>query len=90
MTRWSSRPQISCRACGNKSKLADAAFSLVLGWWGFPWGFLFTPVQITRNLAGLLSSSPDPYRPSPQLEKVLKLNLAAKAVQQQTSVGSSQ
>ena len=26
--------------------------SLVLGWWGIPWGFLWTPFSILRNLTG--------------------------------------
>src|SRR5512140_3815075 len=45
VTSWSSTPQISCRPCGQKSQLAGAGFSLFLGWWGFPWGLVMTPVQ---------------------------------------------
>jgi hypothetical protein len=26
--------------------------SLLLGWWGFPWGFLYTPYAIVTNLRG--------------------------------------
>ncbi len=26
--------------------------SLFLGWWGFPWGFIYTPMVIFSNLAG--------------------------------------
>jgi hypothetical protein len=26
--------------------------SLLFGWWGFPWGFIFTPQAIYRNLRG--------------------------------------
>jgi hypothetical protein len=26
--------------------------SLVLGWWGIPWGFIYTPQVIYRNLKG--------------------------------------
>lgn len=26
--------------------------SLVAGWWGFPWGFIFTPIAVVRNLGG--------------------------------------
>jgi hypothetical protein len=49
LTSWSSAPQLSCRSCGIKSQAAGAAFSLVLGWWGFPWGVVVTPIQIGRN-----------------------------------------
>ncbi len=26
--------------------------SVVLGWWGIPWGFIYTPQVIYRNLKG--------------------------------------
>jgi hypothetical protein len=26
--------------------------SLILGWWGFPWGLIWTPFSILRNLRG--------------------------------------
>lgn len=78
VTSWSSRPAVSCNSCGTKRKLSDALFSLLLGWWGLPWGFLITPVQIVRNLIGLVrKSSPD--QPSPALEKMVRLNIARQA-----------
>ena len=76
MTQWTSRPAVCCRRCGVKSKLGSAAYSAVLGWWGFPWGLVMTPVQIVRNVGGLFSS-PDPERPSEKLENLLRLHLAA-------------
>lgn len=26
--------------------------SLFLGWWGFPWGFIYTPMVLVQNLGG--------------------------------------
>lgn len=26
--------------------------SLVVGWWGFPWGFIYTPWSVIQNLQG--------------------------------------
>jgi hypothetical protein len=26
--------------------------SLLVGWWGFPWGFIYTPAALIRNLSG--------------------------------------
>jgi len=26
--------------------------SLLVGWWGFPWGFIYTPAALARNLSG--------------------------------------
>ncbi|HEX6705623.1 MAG TPA: hypothetical protein VF169_12745 [Albitalea sp.] len=79
LTQWSSRPAVCCKRCGTKRKIGDMVFSLVLGWWGLPWGLLMTPVQLGRNLVGAFRT-PDPSRPSPALEKVLRLQLAAGAM----------
>jgi hypothetical protein len=80
MTSWSSMPAVCCRRCGIKSKLGNAAYSAVLGWWGFPWGILVTPIQIVRNVGGLFMSA-DPAQPSPKLENILRLHLAAQAAE---------
>ena len=76
VTRWSSRPQVACRRCGTKARIADTLFSLVLGWWGFPWGLLITPVQIVRNVSGLFRASAS-GSPSPQLAGMVRLHMAA-------------
>ena len=26
--------------------------SLAFGWWGFPWGFIYTPMSLATNLGG--------------------------------------
>jgi len=82
VTSWRNTPHVCCRSCGRKAQLGDAAFSLFLGWWGFPWGLVMTPVQIIRNLAGLFKT-PDPYRPSPKLAEMVRIRLAAHALSQQ-------
>lgn len=79
ITSWNTRPHVSCRSCGVKAQLLDAGFSLVLGWWGFPWGFLVTPIQIGRNLVGA-AKGPDPSQPSAKLEKVVRITIASQAV----------
>jgi len=82
LTSWRSQPRISCRSCGVRSQLGDGLFSLVCGWWGFPWGLLFTPIQITRNLVGI-ARGPDPASPSPQLTRNVRLSMAARSAQLQ-------
>jgi len=79
LTQWSSLMQVSCRHCGLKKQMADAGFSLLLGWWGFPWGLLVTPIQVGRNLWSA-AQPPEPTKPSPQLEKALRLAMARQAV----------
>lgn len=38
--------------------LPFTAFSLVFGWWGFPWGFIYTPQVIYKNLKGGVDVTP--------------------------------
>jgi hypothetical protein len=80
-TSWSSKPQISCRPCGVKAQLIGTASSLVVGWWGFPWGLIMTPVQVARNIGGLMRHS-ESATPSDQLEQLVRLNLAAHVMTQ--------
>ena len=75
LTRWSSKPAICCQSCGTKSRLGGAASSMVLGWWGFPWGLILTPVQVSRNVIGMWRD-PEPQRPSPMLERAVRVHLA--------------
>jgi len=81
LTRWSSTRQLSCRACGVKDQLSKAGICLVAGWWGIPWGLLLTPVQITRNIIGLVSP-PDPARPSPALERLVRVHIGTQLLAQ--------
>lgn len=76
LTSWSSRPQVACRRCGNKARLGDTLYCLVLGWWGIPWGVLITPVQVVRNLAGLFRAGSS-ASPSAQLATMVRLQMAA-------------
>ena len=88
LTSWSSTPQMSCRSCGLKSQLAASAFSLVLGWWGFPWGLVVTPIQIGRNLIGM-ASPPDPSKPSEQFERIVRMSMAANARRPQAQAATA-
>jgi len=81
MTRWSSHPAVSCASCGRRSQLGGAAFSLLLGWWGIPWGLVFTPVQIGRNIVEMFKER-DPLKPSPQLEKAVRMVIAMQLMKQ--------
>ena len=80
-THWSTKPQILCHSCGVKSQIGRTLTSLLFGWWGFPWGLIITPVQIARNIIGICSA-PNATRPSPQLEKLVRLHIATQLVAQ--------
>jgi hypothetical protein len=76
LTSWRSKPCICCRGCGLREQMFSFLSCAVLGWWGFPWGFVITPMQLIRNLTGILSP-PDPAQPSQRLEGLLRLRMAA-------------
>jgi hypothetical protein len=82
ITQWSSHPRVSCRSCGVKAKIGHMLVSGVAGWWGFPWGLLVTPVQVVRNIVGLVTP-PDATRPSTQLETMVRTMLVAQALRRQ-------
>lgn len=84
LTSWANTPQVCCRSCGVKAKVAGTFFSLGLGWWGFPWGFIMTPVQVFRNLSGLMKTE-DPTHPSPALENMVRISLGSKALSQEVA-----
>lgn len=76
LTRWTTKTQVSCHSCAIKRQLGGVAFSFFFGWWGFPWGLVLTPVQITRNIMGM-SRGPDSAQPSDGLRKLVLVNLGA-------------
>jgi hypothetical protein len=88
VTQWRARPAVCCRRCANRRKLGDALFSALAGWWGFPWGFLMTPVQIVRNLAGLRFSDPVQSQPSDALLNHVRLVLAQDVLERQQRVAA--
>lgn len=75
VTAWSNPVAVVCAPCGRTAKLNDAVLSLLVGWWGVPWGFVMTPIQIGRNVAGLLNRR-DLNRPSARLDRLVRLSLA--------------
>lgn len=79
LTSWDSTPRVCCRACATKGQLGGTLFSLLLGWWGFPWGFILTPVQIGRNIVGMCTG-PDSSRPSADLRKLVQVSLGAELI----------
>jgi hypothetical protein len=70
LTRWSTKSQISCHSCGIKRQIGATAFSFFFGWWGIPWGLILTPIQISRNVIGMVRG-PDPSRPSDALRRAV-------------------
>ena len=87
MTFWSSRPAMRCQSCGTKKIWGDTLFSAAFGWWGFPWGLIFTPVQIVRNLIALLHK-PNPVSQAAALERMVRLDMASRKCSNAAAVAS--
>jgi hypothetical protein len=49
-TTYEKKPIIACPDCLDKKNNDAVLSTALLGWWGFPWGILRTPVYIYRNL----------------------------------------
>lgn len=77
LTSWRSTPHVCCRSCGRQKQLMGFVTSGLFGWWGFPWGVIYTPIQIGKNLSGMLGG-PDADVPSEQLELLTRLDIAAR------------
>jgi len=77
ITSRSTRLHICCRSCATRARLKDAAYSLLLGWWGFPWGLIYTPIQIGRNLVAI--SRAEDGGPAPELAQFVRGQLAAQS-----------
>ncbi len=81
LTSWKTEPNVVCRSCGSKAQVRAVLSSLVLGWWGFPWGFFVTPMQIVKNIAALRRQV-SPTEPSTHLLRVARLTLASQVAAQ--------
>lgn len=84
ITRWTTSSQVSCHGCARKRQLGGIAFSLALGWWGFPWGLVLTPVQVTRNIIGMCGG-PGVARPSENLRNFVLVSMGTQMIAAQKS-----
>ena len=82
LTRWTTSSQVSCRSCATKRQTGALAFSLFCGWWGFPWGLILTPVQVTRNIVEMAGGS-KADAPSPDLRKMVQVHIGSQIMANQ-------
>lgn len=75
MTSWNSKPKVCCRKCGRSTQIGALVQCFFLGWWGFPWGLIMTPVQICKNISAMVGG-PKPDEPSEELERLVRLMIA--------------
>ncbi len=74
VTSFKDVPEICCRRCGVKKSVSGFLYSFFLGWWGFPFGLLVTPIQLIRNIVALFQV-PRPGRPTKNLQKLVRIEL---------------
>jgi hypothetical protein len=87
VTSWRSEPRISCRGCATRRQIGGLFYSLFFGWWGIPWGFVMTPVQITRNLVGLTRQANPSPRDDALFEALVRQELATRAFVEEQGAG---
>jgi hypothetical protein len=56
LTRLRTHEHVVCMECAGKQQRRDLLSSVLLGWWGIPFGPLATPLQVIRNVAALHSN----------------------------------
>ncbi len=76
VTSWKSTPQLSCVSCGTTAIWKGIAVSAFLGWWGFPFGLIITPLQLLKG-ARALSNRPEPGQPSVALQDVVRSHIGS-------------
>lgn len=81
-TSWKSERHVCCRGCARKQQLMAALVSGLAGWWGFPWGLIMTPVQVLRNLGGMVGGGGG-LTPTPALSETVRMAIAAQAIDAQ-------
>ncbi len=79
-TRFYNDSKLCCSKCGRINKVKSFFISGIAGWWGFPTGFVVTPVQLVRNLIGLTDA--DTRDPSAALREFVSIELLHKAAEQ--------
>ena len=55
-TKWQTNEHILCKGCASKQQTTDLVGSLLLGWWGFPFGLIVTPIITIMNVAAMFQN----------------------------------
>lgn len=79
ISSWKDVPEVSCKSCASKRQIGAFISSFFLGWWGFPHGLVATPIQLVKNIAGILGG-PSITQPSEDLKRTIRLQMATQKV----------
>jgi hypothetical protein len=75
ITRMSESTFIGCSTCARKAQALSSAGSFLVGWWGIPFGLLFTPAALIANAYHMVRSGPR-AQPSSHLKDYARERLA--------------
>lgn len=84
-TSWRKKRNLSCRSCGRKQQVKELAASLLLGWWGIPFGLIVTPIIVMANVVGMIRN-PMARPPGKDLKEYAKLVAAHELWKEQHGV----
>ena len=75
-TSWKTSEHLVCKKCAAKQQATDLVGSLLLGWWGIPFGLILTPIQVIRNIVAMFQT-PGRNGPTKALKQRSRVLLAA-------------
>lgn len=78
-TSWKTNEHLICKKCASKQQATDLVGSFLLGWWGFPFGLIVTPIQILMNVVAMFQT-PGRYGPTKELLERSRLIMAVEQI----------
>ncbi|MFZ6655369.1 hypothetical protein [Undibacterium sp. TJN19] len=85
MSNYETKSKICCLTCARKDNRKSMLISFFLGWWGIPWGFIFTPAALFGNLMAMFAMR-GADEPSEALRKEAKYQLALAALKKSEQI----
>jgi len=79
------KTRLCCVPCGRKENRGGLLVSFFIGWWGIPWGPIFTIAALFGNLKAMFEMMSD-EEPSDELMKLTKNQLAVNALEKSAQI----
>ncbi|MFZ6780496.1 hypothetical protein ACO0LD_27000 [Undibacterium sp. Ji83W] len=85
MSNQETKTRLCCVPCGRKENRGGFLVSFFIGWWGIPWGPIFTIAALFGNLKAMFEMMSD-EEPSDELIKLTKNQLAVGALEKSAQI----
>ncbi|MBC3917698.1 hypothetical protein H8L32_09460 [Undibacterium sp. CY18W] len=79
------KTRLCCVQCGRKENIESMLVSFFIGWWGIPWGPIFTIAALFENLKAMFEMTAI-EEPSDELLKAARYQLAVNALEKRLQV----